>query len=166
MQQAEKISVIDAKAKRSLQEIQQEQEFQEWWELESRRVREEEEATKRLIKASGNGRGRGGKSQAQRGKAKGRENKEGNEVGSVGAAVGTGVERGKASRDVSKASEASDVASPKIPAKPNTPRGDVPRGEGADRGRGRGRGGQRGGRGGIGRGGRGQGPKREGAVAP
>lgn len=32
----------EAVAKRSLQEIQQEQEFQDWWDQESRRVQEEE----------------------------------------------------------------------------------------------------------------------------
>jgi hypothetical protein len=162
IQQAEKISVIDAKAKRSLQEIQQEQEFQEWWELESRRVMEEEEATKRLIKASGNGKGRG-KPRAPRGKAKAKERREGD--AQPGASAVPGVERGKGSRDVSKAPETRDAASPKIMPKPNTPRGDIPRGEAGDRGRGRGRGGQRGGRGGIGRGGRGGGPSRGGSDA-
>jgi hypothetical protein len=161
IQQAEKISVVDAKAKRSLQEIQQEQEFQEWWELESRRVMEEEEATKRLIKASGNGRGRG-KPRAPRGKAKDKDKKEGDAQPGLSAAAGA--ERGKGSRDVSKAPETRDDASPKMMPKPNTPRGDTPRGEAGDRGRGRGRGGQRGGRGGIGRGGRGGGPNREGSA--
>lgn len=42
MQQAEKESIAQAGAKRSLQEIQAEQEFQEWWDKESRRVMEEE----------------------------------------------------------------------------------------------------------------------------
>jgi hypothetical protein len=160
IQQAEKISVIDAKAKRSLQEIQEEQEFQEWWELESRRVMEEEEATKRLIKASGNGRGRG-KPRAPRSKAKGKGNKEGHGDASAGA----GAERGKGSRDVSKASESRDIAFPKNTPKANTPGGDIPRGDGGERGRGRGRGGQRGGRGGIGRGGRGQGVKSDEAAS-
>jgi alpha-tubulin suppressor-like RCC1 family protein len=40
-QQTEKIAVQEAVAKRSLQEIQQEQEFQEWWDNEARRVQEE-----------------------------------------------------------------------------------------------------------------------------
>ena len=43
-EQAVKDSIKGAVAKRSLQEIQQEQEFQEWWEKESARVMEEEEA--------------------------------------------------------------------------------------------------------------------------
>ncbi|PSN73675.1 hypothetical protein BS50DRAFT_192924 [Corynespora cassiicola Philippines] len=38
LQEAEKTSIRDAAAKRSLQEIQQEQEFQEWWDQESKRV--------------------------------------------------------------------------------------------------------------------------------
>lgn len=63
-QQAEKDYVKDAVAKRSLQDIQQEQEFQEWWDAESKRVMEEEEQRKRTeMKAVRGGRGgRGGKS--------------------------------------------------------------------------------------------------------
>ncbi|OAG44656.1 hypothetical protein AYO21_01146 [Fonsecaea monophora] len=61
-QQIEKIAVKEAIAKKSLQEIQQEQEFQEWWDNESRRVQEQEAqanaaATARRGKG---GRGRGG----------------------------------------------------------------------------------------------------------
>ncbi|KAI3335636.1 hypothetical protein F4824DRAFT_464313 [Ustulina deusta] len=41
-QQREQQSRSEAVAKRSLQEIQQEQEFQEWWDQESRRTQEEE----------------------------------------------------------------------------------------------------------------------------
>ena len=43
-QQTEKIAIKEVAAKRSLQEIQQEQEFQAWWDSESRRVKEEEAA--------------------------------------------------------------------------------------------------------------------------
>lgn len=43
-QQFEKVSVRENLSKRSLQEIQQEQEFQEWWDKESQRVQEEEAA--------------------------------------------------------------------------------------------------------------------------
>ncbi|KAK0704126.1 hypothetical protein B0T21DRAFT_387880 [Apiosordaria backusii] len=65
----DKESVKEAMAKRSLQEIQQEQEFQEWWDAESRRMQEEEErrlarevaAVDRANKREGNRRGRGGK---------------------------------------------------------------------------------------------------------
>lgn len=70
-QQAEKDIIKEAAAKRSLQEIQQEQEFQEWWDQESRRVMEEEAArTARATRGSekrggrgagaGRGKGRGG----------------------------------------------------------------------------------------------------------
>ena len=43
-QQAEKEAIRDAAAKRSLQEIQMEQEFQEWWDQESKKVMEEQQA--------------------------------------------------------------------------------------------------------------------------
>lgn len=59
-QQGEKTAIKEAAAKRSLQEIQQEQEFQEWWDSESRRVQEEEQAsTASTATASNRGRGRG-----------------------------------------------------------------------------------------------------------
>lgn len=48
LQEAEKISIRDAAAKRSLHEIQQEQEFQAWWDQASRRAMEEEENAKRI----------------------------------------------------------------------------------------------------------------------
>ena len=41
-QQMEKRAIKEATAKQSLQEIQQEQEFQQWWDSESRRVQQEE----------------------------------------------------------------------------------------------------------------------------
>lgn len=61
-QQTEKDIIKEAVAKRSLQEIQQEQEFQEWWDQESRKVRmeEEEEAAATRKGAEGGGRGRRG----------------------------------------------------------------------------------------------------------
>ncbi|KAM0322301.1 hypothetical protein ACHAQA_009590 [Verticillium albo-atrum] len=43
-QRLEQEAVRDAVAKRSMQEIQQEQEFQQWWDLESRRIQLEEES--------------------------------------------------------------------------------------------------------------------------
>ncbi|KAI0178656.1 hypothetical protein GGR52DRAFT_265622 [Hypoxylon sp. FL1284] len=61
-QQREQKSVREAVAKRSLQEIQQEQAFQEWWDQESRRMQEEEarrtarEEGKDKKKESGGGR--------------------------------------------------------------------------------------------------------------
>lgn len=45
-QQTEKDVIKEAVAKRSLQEIQEEQAFQEWWDQESKKVREEEEEAK------------------------------------------------------------------------------------------------------------------------
>lgn len=65
LQEAEKASIRDAAAKRSLEEIQQEQEFQQWWEAESKRAIEEEEQAKRATEraaraAKGRGKGRGG----------------------------------------------------------------------------------------------------------
>ncbi|KAK5995064.1 BTB/POZ domain-containing 1-like protein [Cladobotryum mycophilum] len=66
-QQREQEMVKEAVAKRSLQEIQQEQAFQEWWDQESRRTQEEEarRLTKPKSKDESGGkrgrRGRGGK---------------------------------------------------------------------------------------------------------
>ncbi|KAL8688145.1 MAG: hypothetical protein Q9218_005867, partial [Villophora microphyllina] len=54
-QQTEKDVFKEAVAKRSLQEIQEEQAFQEWWDEESRKVRDEEEAAS---KAAASGRSR------------------------------------------------------------------------------------------------------------
>ncbi|KIX03786.1 uncharacterized protein Z518_07339 [Rhinocladiella mackenziei CBS 650.93] len=60
-QQTEKTAVREAVAKRSLQDIQQEQEFQEWWDNESRRVQEEEaQASAAAARRGKGGRGRGG----------------------------------------------------------------------------------------------------------
>ncbi|OAP62008.1 hypothetical protein AYL99_04211 [Fonsecaea erecta] len=60
-QQTEKIAVKEAVAKKSLQEIQQEQEFQEWWDNESRRVQEQEaQANAAAARRGKGGRGRGG----------------------------------------------------------------------------------------------------------
>jgi hypothetical protein len=67
-QRREQEVIKEAGAKRSLQEIQEEQAFQEWWDLESRRAREEEAA--RAIKGAVAGNAtRGGKSGGGRGKS-------------------------------------------------------------------------------------------------
>ena len=58
-QRREQEVIKEAAAKKSLQEIQEEQAFQEWWDQESKRA-QEEEAQK--AKASASGLGRGGKS--------------------------------------------------------------------------------------------------------
>lgn len=152
LQEAEKTSIRDAAAKRSLQEIQQEQEFQQWWDQESRRVMEEEEQTKRLVEkharaaARDRGRGRGGRG----GKAKGQGKKDGEAE----------EDRGKGTRDVSAASAAKDNAEHRVAPKQDN-------GRSTDRVRG---GGGRGriGRGGCGgaRGGRPQGPPRDGTATP
>jgi inhibitor of Bruton tyrosine kinase len=70
-QQYEKTAVKEAVAKRSLQEIQQEQEFQEWWDSESKRIQEEEAQTSAATTRRGKGgRGRGGsRTNSSRGKA-------------------------------------------------------------------------------------------------
>ena len=64
-QQNEKDVIRDAVAKRSLQEIQEEQAFQEWWDQESRKVQlvQEEESRKggRRDGKDGGGSGKGGK---------------------------------------------------------------------------------------------------------
>ena len=59
-QQMEKIIAQDAVAKRSLQEIQAEQEFQEWWDKESARIQGEEAARDAKPQAKSGG-SRGGR---------------------------------------------------------------------------------------------------------
>ncbi|KAJ9628354.1 hypothetical protein H2204_009329 [Knufia peltigerae] len=68
-QQFEKTAVKEAVAKRSLQDIQQEQEFQQWWDNESRRVQEEAQSHVAAGHRGKSGRGRGGQ---RRGSGKGR----------------------------------------------------------------------------------------------
>ncbi|KAF2468489.1 uncharacterized protein BDR25DRAFT_231544 [Lindgomyces ingoldianus] len=142
-QLAEKNYVRDAAAKRSLQEIQQEQEFQEWWDQESKRVIQEEEQKKRADERAAKvnrsrPKGRGG-----RGKNKGKDKKD----------VEEDSERGKGSRD---------VGGTFVPHESTVPKS-IPEQEGGERGRGRGKG-YRGSRGG-GRGGRTQGPAKDGPAA-
>jgi hypothetical protein len=80
-QKREREVIKEAVAKRSLQEIQEEQAFQEWWDQESRRAQEEEasrargssSAAAKSSKASygrgkGSARGRGGRGGARRGR--------------------------------------------------------------------------------------------------
>ena len=140
LQEAEKVYIRDAATRRSLQEIQQEQEFQEWWDQESRRVMLEEEQQKRTEERSKASRGRG-KARGRGGKTKGKERKVDVE----------GSERG--SRDVSVAPTPNVEDASPMPRSETKP-------ENSDRRRGRGKGG-RGGRGVTGRGGRGQGPDRD-----
>jgi alpha-tubulin suppressor-like RCC1 family protein len=89
-EQRERDSVKEAMAKRSLQEIQQEQEFQEWWDQESRRTQEEE--SRRAARESGRGKetkegrgkpkARGGRGNA--GRARGSESGGPRRAGAVG----------------------------------------------------------------------------------
>ncbi|KAF2434310.1 hypothetical protein EJ08DRAFT_668519 [Tothia fuscella] len=68
----EKTVIKDFAAKRSLQEIQQEQEFQEWWDKEAARVREEEEMAAGFVERGGaSSRGGRGKRRGRGGKADG-----------------------------------------------------------------------------------------------
>lgn len=60
-QQAEKDIVKEAVAKRDLQDIQAEQEFQEWWDKESARVRDEEMRRNTVGRAPRRGKARGGR---------------------------------------------------------------------------------------------------------
>ena len=69
-QQTEKDLIREAVAKRSLQEIQEEQAFAEWWDAESRKVQEEEAAAAASAAKSGRGRSGGG-SRGGRGKGRG-----------------------------------------------------------------------------------------------
>ncbi|KEF51560.1 uncharacterized protein A1O9_12477 [Exophiala aquamarina CBS 119918] len=70
-QQTEKAAIKEAVAKKSLQEIQQEQEFQEWWDNESRRIQEEESQAAASSSRSGKG-GRGQSGNRRGGSGKGR----------------------------------------------------------------------------------------------
>jgi hypothetical protein len=75
-QLAEKDLIKEAAAKRDLQEIQAEQEFQEWWEKESARVQEEEQrAAAGPAKGSAKkGKSRGGRGRGGKAKSGGKEN--------------------------------------------------------------------------------------------
>lgn len=76
LQQAEKINVKEAVAKRSLQEIQQEQEFLTWWDAESKRAKEEEEAAAQAAGSKSRG---GGIRRGRRGPRRGRGKEPGSE---------------------------------------------------------------------------------------
>jgi inhibitor of Bruton tyrosine kinase len=67
-QDLEKRAVKKAAAKRSLQEIQQEQEFQQWWDSEAKRIQEEEQAASAA--AVSRGRGKGGRGGGGRGRGR------------------------------------------------------------------------------------------------
>ncbi|KAK3945671.1 BTB/POZ domain-containing protein 1 [Diplogelasinospora grovesii] len=90
MQKREQEIVKEAVAKRSLQEIQQEQAFQEWWDAESRRTQEEE--AKRLEREKA--KDEGGASKARNGGRRGRPGK--SRGGGGGGAGGGGRGGGEA----------------------------------------------------------------------
>ena len=102
-QQAEKESIRDAAAKRSLQEIQTEQEFQEWWDQESKKVMEEQQATvagpsgrPQRQKARGKGNRRYDKREGSVGE-KGKTNNSKSGDGGSGSGSGSGSGRSKKS---------------------------------------------------------------------
>ena len=166
LQEAEKTSIRDAAAKRSLEEIQQEQEFQQWWEAESKRAIQEEEqakrAAERAAKAAGRGRGksRGGGGPAMTGAdakpAKGRDSKKEKKTGEAadGQRKEKAVPKPRAHKAQTPRPTVADVptAAAQIP-NPEAPAFVPPAGPKIDNtvssGRNRGRGGHRGGRGGA-----------------
>ncbi|KAK5661916.1 hypothetical protein OQA88_10025 [Cercophora sp. LCS_1] len=124
-QKRDKESVREAVAKRSLQEIQQEQAFQEWWDAESRRTQEEEarrvarerEREEKDSKKGGGRRGRGGKpkglageSSVRSGAASGSGAAEGSKsgAGSGTGFRGRGKGKGKGPRDATPAAGAAN----------------------------------------------------------
>lgn len=86
-EQRERQVVKEAVAKRSLQEIQQEQEFQQWWDAESRRAQEEE--ARRLNPGRGKGKSRDDDGGAKRGGRRGRGGKPGGGAGAAAGSPGT-----------------------------------------------------------------------------
>ncbi|KAF7504494.1 hypothetical protein GJ744_002174 [Endocarpon pusillum] len=71
-QEGEKTAIKEAAAKRSLQDIQQEQEFQEWWDTEAKKVQEEEQASAAAAARAMANRGEGGRRRGGRKKGSGR----------------------------------------------------------------------------------------------
>ncbi|KAK5056859.1 hypothetical protein LTR84_012391 [Exophiala bonariae] len=107
-QQTEKTAIKEAVAKKSLQEIQQEQEFQEWWDNESRRVQDEEAqvtaTSSRPGKGSPRGQGgnrRGGKHRAAKTAAVNPDNTTSNSP-KIGEPSSRGGSRGQRSNDRAK----------------------------------------------------------------
>ena len=121
-QQMEKDVVKEATAKRSLQEIQEEQAFQEWWDQESKKVQEDEESAARGKTVSP----RAGKASAGRGRSR-----------SAGRR-GRGRGRGESSSAAGFQSRSSGEAANQEGLKPTRGRGDADRSRGRGSGRGRG----------------------------
>jgi hypothetical protein len=106
MQQREQEVIKEAVAKRSLQEIQEEQAFQEWWDQESKRAQEEEASRARASAketssrggksgSSGGGRGKGGSRGRGGGSGGGRGRGDSTARGGGGAGGGRGRGRGR-----------------------------------------------------------------------
>ncbi|KAF2098295.1 hypothetical protein NA57DRAFT_39896 [Rhizodiscina lignyota] len=100
-QLAEKTAIREAAtAKRSLQEIQQEQEFQEWWDMESRKVMEEERERERQARRDEKGT-RGGRGKGKRGRgsadAGSRRDSSGGPAATEDKSRGDGGQRGRGS---------------------------------------------------------------------
>ncbi|KAI9682389.1 MAG: hypothetical protein M1817_000443 [Caeruleum heppii] len=121
-QRAEQELLRQAVAKRSLSEIQQEQEFMEWWELESRKVRGEgvASAASPARAEGGSGGGGGGTKTSARGKSKNRRGGGAPRGGRGGKAEAspTGPGRGRGAKGA-----------------PSSSSGQSPRGRGAHAGR-------------------------------
>jgi len=103
-QQTEKEVIREAVAKRSLQEIQEEQAFQEWWDQESRKVQEEEEeATRGKTVGPGGGKTSSGRGRPRNARGRGRGRGRGDSSGTAASQIDpsrdtTGTERGKSIR--------------------------------------------------------------------
>ncbi|KAL7799192.1 hypothetical protein V8C37DRAFT_152218 [Trichoderma ceciliae] len=94
-QQREQEMVKEAVAKRSLQEIQQEQAFQEWWDQESRRAQEEEGARRHTRAKAKEERGGGRRGRRGRGgKARGNEPSNNQQPGVEGSSSREAVKTG------------------------------------------------------------------------
>jgi len=91
-QQTEKEIIKEAAAKRSLQEIQEEQAFQEWWDMESRKVRGELGREVEGDVPVGRGRGKGASERGSgREKIRGRRGGRGRGKSGEGGGSGVGV---------------------------------------------------------------------------
>ncbi|KAL8949541.1 MAG: hypothetical protein Q9222_004363 [Ikaeria aurantiellina] len=101
-QQTEKDVIKEAAAKRSLQEIQEEQAFQEWWDQESRKVMEEEEAAAKAATTTTSGRreGRGRVRGRGRGRVESKGSGRGKERGDRGEGDAAGAEKSRGGRGI------------------------------------------------------------------
>lgn len=91
-QKLEQERIKGAMSKRSLQEIQEEQAFQEWWDAESKRLQEEEEERQRKAAEKEEKKEKGGKA---RGKGRGKDNAHAGESSKAGGDATTKAPHGK-----------------------------------------------------------------------